>query len=34
MWDNRTSNHVARGGVSLPDIRRIHRTVVAGEKPF
>ncbi len=34
LWDNRTSNHIAMGGVKEPEIRRIHRTVVAGEIPF
>ncbi len=34
MWDNRTSNHIALGGVKEPEIRRIHRTTVAGEIPF
>ena len=34
MWDNRTSNHIALGGVKLPDVRRMHRTTVVGEIPF
>lgn len=34
MWDNRISNHLATGGVSLPQIRRMHRTTVVGEVPY
>ena len=34
MWDNRSVNHIALGGVKLPDVRRIHRTTVVGERPF
>jgi taurine dioxygenase len=34
MWDNRSSNHIALGGVREPHIRRMHRTTVMGEKPF
>jgi taurine dioxygenase len=30
MWDNRATVHIACGGVSLPDIRRLHRTTVKG----
>jgi taurine dioxygenase len=31
MWDNRCMTHRATGGYSLPDIRRMHRTVVRGD---
>lgn len=34
MWDNRCVIHRATGGYSYPDIRTMHRTVIAGEKPF
>jgi taurine dioxygenase len=34
MWDNRSCNHIALGGVKEPEIRRIHRTTVMGEVPF
>lgn len=35
VWDNRSVVHRAAGGYSLPDIRRMHRTTVAGtERPF
>ena len=34
MWDNRCMNHRATGGYALPDIRRMHRTVVAGTPPI
>jgi taurine dioxygenase len=34
MWDNRCLTHRATGGYVLPDIRRMHRTVVAGDAPF
>jgi len=30
MWDNRCLTHRATGGYALPDIRRMHRTVVLG----
>ena len=30
LWDNRCVSHRAVGGYGLPDIRRMHRTVVAG----
>jgi len=33
MWDNRCLTHRACGGVNPPDIRTMHRTVVAGEPP-
>lgn len=34
IWDNRCLNHRACGGYSLPDIRRMHRTTIRGDKPF
>ena len=34
MWDNRSTNHLALGGVKEPEIRRMHRTTVVGEIPF
>jgi alpha-ketoglutarate-dependent taurine dioxygenase len=33
MWDNRCLLHRAGGGYQYPDIRLLHKTVVAGEKP-
>lgn len=34
MWDNRCLNHRACGGYGLPDIRRMHRTTIVGDRPF
>ena len=34
MWDNRSVIHRATGGFSYPDVRTMHRTVVAGDRPF
>jgi taurine dioxygenase len=35
LWDNRCLVHRAMGGYQLPDIRRMHRTTVAGTtRPF
>ena len=34
MWDNRCLVHRATGGYGLPDIRRMHRTTVVGQKAF
>jgi taurine dioxygenase len=34
MWDNRCVIHRATGGFEYPDVRTMHRTVVAGDKPF
>lgn len=34
MWDNRCLTHRACGGYVLPDVRRMHRTVVCGDVPF
>jgi taurine dioxygenase len=33
MWDNRCVLHCAGGAYEYPDVRTMHRTVVAGEKP-
>jgi taurine dioxygenase len=33
MWDNRCLLHRAGGGYQYPDIRLLHKTVVAGDKP-
>ena len=33
MWDNRSVIHQATGGYLFPDVRTMHRTVVAGEAP-
>jgi taurine dioxygenase len=34
VWDNRCLNHRACGGFGLPDIRRMHRTTIRGDRPF
>ncbi len=34
MWDNRCVIYRATGGFTYPDVRTMHRTVVAGDKPF
>jgi taurine dioxygenase len=34
IWDNRCLNHRACGGYALPDIRRMHRTTICGDRPF
>jgi taurine dioxygenase len=34
MWDNRCLTHRATGGYVLPDIRRMHRTVICGDRAF
>ncbi|MFL5030472.1 MAG: TauD/TfdA dioxygenase family protein [Xanthobacteraceae bacterium] len=34
IWDNRCLTHQACGGYSLPDIRRMHRTTIRGDRPF
>jgi alpha-ketoglutarate-dependent taurine dioxygenase len=34
MWDNRCVIHRATGGFTYPEVRTMHRTVVAGDKPF
>lgn len=33
MWDNRSVIHRATGGFAYPDVRTMHRTVIAGELP-
>ena len=33
MWDNRCVMHRATGGYAYPDVRTMHRTVVAGDAP-
>ncbi|TAN20429.1 MAG: TauD/TfdA family dioxygenase [Actinomycetota bacterium] len=34
IWDNRCLNHKATGNLSPGDIRRMHRTVLAGDQAF
>ncbi|MDA0651915.1 MAG: TauD/TfdA family dioxygenase [Proteobacteria bacterium] len=34
LWDNRCLCHRAVGGYGLPDIRRMHRTVVGGDRAY
>jgi taurine dioxygenase len=34
IWDNRCLVHQACGGYSLPDIRRMHRATIRGDRPF
>lgn len=34
VWDNRSVIHQAMGGYIYPDVRRMHRTVVAGDRPY
>jgi taurine dioxygenase len=34
FWDNACLNHMAGGGYHYPDTRRMHRTTIAGERPF
>jgi taurine dioxygenase len=34
MWDNRQTLHLACGGVTPPEVRRMHRTTILGEVPF
>lgn len=34
MWDNRCLNHKAMGGMAPNDIRRMHRTVLAGDEAY
>jgi taurine dioxygenase len=34
IWDNRCVIHHATGGFSYPDIRTMHRTVIAGDPPY
>jgi taurine dioxygenase len=34
MWDNRCVIHQAMGGYAYPDVRKMYRTVVAGDRPY
>jgi taurine dioxygenase len=34
FWDNACLNHMAGGGYDYPDTRRMHRTTIAGPRPF
>jgi taurine dioxygenase len=34
IWDNRCVIHHATGGYIYPDVRTMHRTVIAGERPY
>ena len=34
MWDNRCVIHRATGGFAYPDVRLMHRTVIAGDAPY
>ena len=34
IWDNRCVIHRGAGGYSYPDVRPMHRAVVAGDRPF
>lgn len=34
MWDNRCVIHRATGGYTYPDVRLMHRTVIAGDAPY
>jgi taurine dioxygenase len=34
MWDNRCVIHHATGGYHYPDTRTMHRTVIAGDRPY
>jgi taurine dioxygenase len=34
FWDNACLNHMAGGGYQYPDTRRMHRTTIAGTRPF
>jgi len=34
FWDNACLNHMAGGGYHYPDVRRMHRTTVVGDRPF
>jgi taurine dioxygenase len=34
IWDNRCVIHRGAGGYRYPDVRTMHRTVVAGDRPF
>lgn len=34
IWDNRCVIHHATGGYVYPDVRTMHRTVIAGDRPY
>ncbi len=34
IWDNRCVIHRATGGYAYPDVRTMHRTVIAGDRPY
>jgi len=34
IWDNRCVIHHATGGYTYPDVRTMHRTVIAGDAPY
>jgi taurine dioxygenase len=34
FWDNRSTIHLACGGIVPPGIRHLHRTSIAGDEPF
>jgi taurine dioxygenase len=34
MWDNRSVIHQATGGYTYPDVRKMYRTVIAGDRPY
>jgi taurine dioxygenase len=34
IWDNRCVIHRGAGGYTYPDVRTMHRTVIAGERPY
>lgn len=34
FWDNRCTIHLACGGIKAPGIRHLHRTSIAGDRPF
>jgi taurine dioxygenase len=34
IWDNRCVIHQATGGYTYPDVRTMHRTVIAGDPPY
>lgn len=34
MWDNASLNHMAGGGYEYPDVRRMHRATIVGDRPF
>ncbi len=34
FWDNSCLNHMAGGGYEYPDVRRMHRSTIAGDRPF